>query len=357
MPSASVANFENEDLLSSRLLSFMANNDTVSIGYDGSGYNNGTKFVPSTGFGSPGGSFENSDAVGSHNLRSPLHRNGSTPAMISLQDRVINGSTSDAFFPSHSTGFISGSCTPPPTVHPVSSVSTNFLPIRNQHGAPPYSALTSPCLGSKLNPGSGVTQLLSYSNSVAPNECHSLQNSPFYNHYPINGMQAQLHRQLGGISPNPIGTLLPNGVGGLGPAQNRTGLYQDGNFSLSGNLRSLNLGNSNSNCPQRELFPTSHQSGAQSIFGSGLLIQDRLHYYSLAQKQGYIVGAELERVKENSCRSTSQSYGRIAAHFRHRYGETEAKTKAAYLQIGVRVPSKDHVSEIVGKGGKFLFRR
>ncbi|GAA48742.1 ribosome biogenesis protein NSA2 [Clonorchis sinensis] len=36
----------------------------------------------------------------------------------------------------------------------------------------------------------------------------------------------------------------------------------------------------------------------QSVSGSGLLIQDRLHYYALAQKHGYTVDAELERVKK-----------------------------------------------------------
>ncbi|VDP64304.1 unnamed protein product [Schistosoma mattheei] len=94
-------------------------------------------------------------------------------------------------------------------------------------------------------------------------------------------------------------------------------------------------------CPQRELFPTiqsPHPSNScHNFMGPGLLMQDRLHFYAIAQKHGFIVG---------------QSYGRISAYFRNRYGETETKTKAAYLQLGVRVPSKDHVSEIVGKGGQ-----
>ncbi|VDP74416.1 unnamed protein product [Echinostoma caproni] len=204
--------------------------------------------------------------------------------------------------------------------------------------------------GSKTAGNTGMNHMLGYNGIVSgPGECHSLQNSPFYNHNP-------LQRQLGGISSASVGGMLPSGVNPLGLGS-RGGLYtpDNGAFPLS-NLRPVNA---SSVCPQRELFPASpmsNQTGAngQSIFGAGLLMQDRLRWYELAQKQGFIVGPELERVKENSCRSTSQSYGRIAAHFRNRYGETEAKTKAAYLQIGVRVPSKDHVSEIVGKGGKYF---
>ncbi|CAL8072721.1 unnamed protein product [Calicophoron daubneyi] len=342
MPSVSVANFENEELLSARLLSFMAGSDQSSA--DSNGYTSSTSFASTV---CP---LTDSEVNGS-TLCSPLHRNGSTPAITTLQDRITNGyptdvSSSTVGLSANSPGFISGSCTPPPTA----STSISLPPVRNlQSGAPPYSALTSPCVNSKLNSGANIHQLLPYGG--AANECHSLQNSPFYNHYPLNGnVQTQLHRQLGGISPGPVSSLLPSGIQNLG---GRNGICQDTTYTL--NLRPTTT--TGSGCPQRELFPNasslSQSSGvSQNIFGSGLLMQDRLHYYALAQKYGFIVGPELERVKENSCRSTSQSYGRIAAHFRHRYGETEAKTKAAYLQIGVRVPSKDHVSEIVGKGGQ-----
>ncbi|TGZ44645.1 hypothetical protein CRM22_011208 [Opisthorchis felineus] len=354
MPTVSVPNFENEDLLSARLISFMTSNEHASVGYEPN-TTTGTKYVNSN-FNSSGCALNDSDVHGSNVvIRSPLHRNGSTPTMVTLQDRLLNGSPTDVLASTHSTGYVSGSCTPPP-IHTLPGASGNFIPLRNHNGAPPYSALTSPCLSSKLNPGANVQQLLAYGNSAGPGECHSLQNSPFYHHYPLNGnLQNQIHRQLGGMSPGPVGTMIPNGVssGIQNIGTPRTGLYQDTGFPMGNNFRPLN-GSAAPGCPQRELFPSANPSSApsQSVFGSGLLIQDRLHYYALAQKHGYIVGAELERVKENSCRSTSQSYGRIAAHFRHRYGETEAKTKAAYLQIGVRVPSKDHVSEIVGKGGQ-----
>lgn len=109
--------------------------------------------------------------------------------------------------------------------------------------------------------------------------------------------------------------------------------------------------------PQVELFPqTSNNWGNHASTSSGAAGYpfDRTFFISVARNKGFIVGPELEHIKENSRRSTSHTYGRISAHFRNKYGETEAKTKASYLQIGVRVPSKDHVSEIVGKGGSYL---
>ncbi|VDL62019.1 unnamed protein product [Hymenolepis diminuta] len=107
--------------------------------------------------------------------------------------------------------------------------------------------------------------------------------------------------------------------------------------------------------PQRELFPTTTSNGWATglpVPSGGLYPIDRLQYINYARSKGFIVGQELEHIKENSRRSTSHTYGRISVYFRNRYGETEAKTKASYLQLGVRVPTKDHVSEIVGKGGQ-----
>ncbi|VDN98544.1 unnamed protein product [Rodentolepis nana] len=159
------------------------------------------------------------------------------------------------------------------------------------------SAFTTP------NPGNKVME-----------EFHSLQNSPFYDklqHYTNGNLCMQ-----------------PNG-----------------NDSLYMQRRP----------PQRELFPTTTSNGwvtNLSVAGGGLYPIDRLQYINYARSKGFIVGQELEHIKENSRRSTSHTYGRISAHFRNRYGETEAKTKASYLQLGVRVPTKDHVSEIVGKGGQ-----
>ncbi|THD18226.1 RNA binding protein MEX3B [Fasciola hepatica] len=355
MPSVSISNFENDELISSRLLSFMNNHESSLTHSEVTG--NGNKFTSSPNFGAP---LTDLDVTHGSNLRSPLHRNGSTHSMATLQERVPNGSpnecnTNSLLVSASSPGLISGSCTPPPptSVLPSASVSGNFLPVRGHGytGAPPYSALTSPCLGSKAVGNAGMNHMLSYNGtSSGHGECHSLQNSPFYNHNPMN---TGLQRQLGGISPASVSGMLPNGVNHLTLGSRGGGLYTPENTAYTlNNMRPLNA----SVCPQRELFPASpmsNQTGAngQSIFGAGLLMQERLRWYELAQKHGFIVGPELERVKENSCRSTSQSYGRIAAHFRNRYGETEAKTKAAYLQIGVRVPSKDHVSEIVGKGG------
>ncbi|KAA0190868.1 RNA binding protein MEX3B [Fasciolopsis buskii] len=356
MPSVSISNFENDELISARLLSFMNNHDSPLPHSEATA--NGNKFTGTSNFGPP---LTDLDVTHGSNLRSPLHRNGSTHSMANLQERVLNGSpnecnTNSLLASASSPGLISGSCTPPPpnSVLPSATASGNFLPVRGHGytGAPPYSALTSPCLGSKTVGNTGINHVLNYNGtSGGHGECHSLQNSPFYNHTSLN---TGLQRQLGGISPVSVSGMLPSGVSHLSLGS-RGGLYtpENNTYALN-NLRQLNA----SVCPQRELFPSSpmcSQPGAngQSIFGTGLLMQERLRWYELAQKHGFIVGPELERVKENSCRSTSQSYGRIAAHFRNRYGETEAKTKAAYLQIGVRVPSKDHVSEIVGKGGKF----
>ncbi|CAH8595812.1 unnamed protein product [Schistosoma turkestanicum] len=350
MPTVSMANFDGEDLLSARLLSFMANGDqSNSEGqYHMSGNN---EFNPSNLC-----SLMSESGNTSYNINSPSHRSVQTPL---IYDRTSSGIS---LSPSNENGIygglpvspISGQSTPPPTVISQADLLDNFPNMRHSHvGVPPYSALTSPCLGNKLG---SIPQhsLLNLNNGAG--DRHSLQNSPFYNHYPGNS-QTHLQRQYPGLSPGPAGTLFSNGMSGFGTtSQNlisRNGLYQDAAFSLPG-FRPSN--SSSTYCPQRELFPTiqsSHPSNScHNFMGPGLLMQDRLHYYAIAQKHGFIVGAELERIKENSRRSTSQSYGRISAYFRNRYGETEAKTKAAYLQLGVRVPSKDHVSEIVGKGGQ-----
>ncbi|VDN16342.1 unnamed protein product [Dibothriocephalus latus] len=210
------------------------------------------------------------------------------------------------------------------------------------HMSTGFAALASPGMMNKYAPGT-LGHMFSNPNSTKPmDDYHSLQNSPFYNHYPVNMNFHPIKRQN---SPG-NGVLLSCQSNGVSPRDN---------------------GNITSECqippprqpPQRELFPHAFPrcdpSMANAISlnsGSGLLMQDRLQYYVFAQKQGFIVGPELDRIKENSRRSTSHSYGRISAHFRNRYGETEAKTKASYMQLGVRVPSKDHVSEIVGKGGQ-----
>ncbi|VDL96617.1 unnamed protein product [Schistocephalus solidus] len=210
------------------------------------------------------------------------------------------------------------------------------------HMSTGFAALASPGIINKYAPGT-LGHMFSNPNDTKPmDDYHSLQNSPFYNHYPVNMNFHPIKRQN---SPG-SSVLLSCQSNGVSPRD---------------------TGNITSECqippprqpPQRELFPHAFSrcdpSMANAISinsGSGLLIQDRLQYYVFAQKQGFIVGPELDRIKENSRRSTSHSYGRISAHFRNRYGETEAKTKASYMQLGVRVPSKDHVSEIVGKGGQ-----
>nr|CAH8874642.1 unnamed protein product [Trichobilharzia regenti] len=354
MPTVSMANFDGEDLLSARLLSFMANGEQSNsdgqfhISGNNNEYNpvNTCSLLPESG-------------NAGFNIGSPGHRNVPTPHMY---DRTSSGislspsSNDNGMYGGVPISPISGSCTPPPTVISATDLPDSFLSMRHtQIGAPPYSALTSPCLSNKLT---SIPQhsLLNLNGGTGSGDRHSLQNSPFYNQYPAN-LQTQLQRQFPGLSPGPAGTLFSSGVSGFGNASqnliSRNGLYQDAAFSLPG----FRPTNSNSAyCPQRELFPSIHSShssnSCHNFMGPGLLMQDRLHYYAIAQKHGFIVGSELERIKENSRRSTSQSYGRISAYFRNRYGETEAKTKAAYLQLGVRVPSKDHVSEIVGKGGQ-----
>ncbi len=215
-----------------------------------------------------------------------------------------------------------------------------------------YAALPSPHLINKYTTGV-ISSAFTTPNpgSKIMDDYHSLQNSPFYNHYPMSGMAA-MKRQ----NDSPCSNLLLNGNGPRGDA-------------FPTNLECQMM--LSRRPPQRELFPSmpvprcdngwatalptmnANNSNGQP---QGLLAQDRAYYNSIAQKRGFIVGIELDRIKENSRRSTSHTYGRISAHFRNRYGETEAKTKASYMQLGVRVPSKDHVSEIVGKGGKlFLF--
>lgn len=289
------------------------------------------------------------DSDGSnYNINSPMHQKNSPSGLHDLTNVPVSPSGDNLVFGGVPLGSVSGSCSPTPNLLSTTDLSRGFLSLRhNNLSAPPYSALTSPCLSGKLTP----LPHHSLTMNSGPGDRHSLQNSPFYTHYPPNGsLQAQLQRQFSGISPGPSGALFTNGVNGFKCSQSlvsRNGLYQDAAFSLPG-FRPTNSGSGC--CPQRELFPSIPSNN--NFFGPGLLMQDRLHYYAVAQKHGFIVGAELERIKENSRRSTSQSYGRISAYFRNRYGETEAKTKAAYLQLGVRVPSKDHVSEIVGKGGQ-----
>lgn len=181
-------------------------------------------------------------------------------------------------------------------VHASYNGTSHFLANKASNGMI-SSAFTTP------NPGSKVNE-----------EFHSLQNSPFY-----DKLQYYTNSNL---------CMQPNG-----------------NDSLYMQRRP----------PQRELFPTTTSNGwvtNLSVASGGLYPIDRLQYINYARSKGFIVGQELEHIKENSRRSTSHTYGRISAHFRNRYGETEAKTKASYLQLGVRVPTKDHVSEIVGKGGQ-----
>ncbi|KAH8867775.1 RNA binding MEX3B isoform 1 [Schistosoma japonicum] len=350
MPTVSMANFDGEDLLSARLLSFMSNGDQSNS--DGQYHMSGNNDFNQSNL----CSLMSESGNTCFSIGSSSHRNIQTPQMC---DRTSSGISSS---PSNENGIyggvpvspISGSSTPPPTVISQTDFADNFQNMRHTHiGAPPYSALTSPCLSNKLG---SIPQHSLLNLTGGAGDRHSLQNSPFYNHYPGN-LQTHLQRQFPGLSPGPAGTLFSNGVSGFGTASqnliSRNGLYQDAAFSLPG-FRPTN--SSSTYCPQRELFPAIHSShpsnSCHNFIGPGLLMQDRLHYYAIAQKHGFIVGAELERIKENSRRSTSQSYGRISAYFRNRYGETEAKTKAAYLQLGVRVPSKDHVSEIVGKGGQ-----
>ncbi|VDD80238.1 unnamed protein product [Mesocestoides corti] len=216
-----------------------------------------------------------------------------------------------------------------------------------QQGANGYAAVSSSHLINKYTAGM-INSAFSTPNpgTKVLDDYHSLQNSPFYNHYPMNGFASLKH-------PNdPLcNNLLSNGNG-----------QRCDTFSNPIDCQMVLPRRP----PQRELFPSMPiprcDNGWPTAISSmnvnangqppGLLMQDRLFYNSMAQKRGYIVGAELERIKENSRRSTSHTYGRISAHFRNRYGETEAKTKASYMQLGVRVPSKDHVSEIVGKGGQ-----
>lgn len=221
------------------------------------------------------------------------------------------------------------------------------------HVTPSYPAMPSPHLINKYTTGV-INSAFTTPNpsSKIMDDYHSLQNSPFYNHYPMNGMNA-IRRQNDSACSN----FLFNGNGPRGD-------------SFPSNLDCQAL--LSRRPPQRELFPS--MSGTRCDNGwtgplssmntngvtassqtQGLLVQDRIYYNSIAQKHGFIVGVELDRIKENCRRSTSHTYGRISAHFRNRYGETEAKTKAAYMQLGVRVPSKDHVSEIVGKGGMYNF--
>ncbi|KER30343.1 hypothetical protein T265_03188 [Opisthorchis viverrini] len=165
MPTVSVPNFENEDLLSARLISFTTSNEHASVEYEPN-TTTGTKYVNSN-FNTSGCALTDSDVHGSNVvIRSPLHRNGSTPTMVTLQDRLLNGSPTDVLASTHSTGYVSGSCTPPP-VHTLPGASGNFIPLHNHNGVPPYSALTSPCLSSKLNPGANVQQLLAYGNTRA----------------------------------------------------------------------------------------------------------------------------------------------------------------------------------------------
>ena len=196
-----------------------------------------------------------------------------------------------------------------------------------------YPAMASPSLIHKYSNG------LINSAFTTPNpgnkvldDYHSLQSSPNFNHYSSN---CAFKRQPGDASMN------PNVI----------------DYSQSMLPR---------RAPQRELFPQISMQhcenpwspmplGSSNNQAPALHSEDRRYYTILAQNRGFIVGEDLEKIKENSRRSTSHTYGRISAHFRNRYGETEAKTKASYMQLGVRVPSKDHVSEIVGKGGEIIF--
>ncbi|EUB56606.1 hypothetical protein ECG_06279 [Echinococcus granulosus] len=280
MPSATTASFD-DDFISDRLLTFMHNGE-----YSG-GSNNRASFTGLNTLGLP----------------------ASTQKTFSLDK-------------DSGLGTMSLNRSNPVTCNsPMQPVTNGYAVMASPHLMNKYpsgmisSAFTTP------NPGNKVMD-----------DYHSLQNSPFYNHYPLT---ATLKRQTDASCSN----VLMN--------------------SNSIDCPPLVLSR---RPPQRELFPSmpiprcdngwSAINTAANSQASGLFMQDRLFYNSVAQKRGYIVGPELERIKENSRRSTSHTYGRISAHFRNRYGETEAKTKASYMQLGVRVPSKDHVSEIVGKGGQ-----
>lgn len=273
MPSATATSYE-EEFLSERVLNFSHNNDYVG-----------------------GPTFS-----GLNNLGYPLSSQKTFPLEKDIEavSSSIKPDPVTCNSPIHTSSSGYNALAPSQLFHNNAKISNGMI----------SSAFTTP------NPGNKIID-----------DFHSLQNSPFYNHYPLS-----VKRQ--------------NESCGMG-MQNSSGT--DCNSLLM-----------QRRVPQRELFPPmtngwSNLGGASNNQPTGLFIQDRLYYNSIAQKYGFIVGQELERIKENSRRSTSHTYGRISAHFRNRYGETEAKTKASYLQLGVRVPTKDHVSEIVGKGGKKLF--
>lgn len=347
-----MANLEGEDLLSNRLHSFMANGDQSTLNSEAMYHLTGqTSELLSSTLG-----------LSEFSAGSPVHlaefNSGAQDGFnsgISCENMACNDNDSST----KNNGVKSDGCSGPISglyANLNTPVCCEFLSQRSTQ-VPQYSTLTSPCITSKITP---VFQqsLLNVNDKIvcSGSDRLSLQNSPFYNNYSGN-LHSQL-RQFSGVSPGSVGSIFSKGASNLSTASpnfNRSGLYQDAAFSLPG-FRSTN---SSGCCLQRELFPSipsSHSSTTNTNFvGSGLLMQDRLYYYGIAQRHGFIVGSELERIKENSRRSTSQSYGRISAYFRNRYGETEAKTKAAYLQLGVRVPSKDHVSEIVGKGGKIIY--
>ncbi|VDM32463.1 unnamed protein product [Hydatigera taeniaeformis] len=280
MPSATTASFD-DDFISDRLLTFMHN------GEYGGGSNSRASFT------------------GINTLGLPT----STQKTFSLDKDSGLGT-----MPSNRSN-------PVTCNSPMQPVSNGYAVMASPHLMSKYpsgiinSAFTTP------NPGNKVMD-----------DYHSLQNSPFYNHYPLT---ATLKRQTDASCSNVLMNSNPIDCPPMVLSRRP---------------------------PQRELFPSmpiprcdngwTAINAVASSQASGLFMQDRLFYNSVAQKRGYIVGPELDRIKENSRRSTSHTYGRISAHFRNRYGETEAKTKASYMQLGVRVPSKDHVSEIVGKGGQ-----
>ncbi|KAL3320605.1 hypothetical protein Ciccas_000713 [Cichlidogyrus casuarinus] len=246
------------------------------------------------------------DIMPSANLLTLEHNsNGNNSEDASVVDRYMNLLSNQD---SESYGGFSSSLEPAaygsnPSLNniPANAAGTNFS--MSNYMAPPYS----------------TNKLTTMQNQQsASNDFRSLQNSPYYSH----------HGSSMGPSTSSPGNSMFNS------------LMSEGCKSSMRPLTNYNAGSG----PYRELF-TQNAS-------NGITYQDRVHYYSVAQKFGFIVGSELERIKENSRRSTSQTYGRISAYFRTRYGETEPKTKSTYLQLGVRVPSKDHVSEIVGKGGE-----
>ena len=75
-------------------------------------------------------------------------------------------------------------------------------------------------------------------------------------------------------------------------------------------------------------------------------------YVHEAQIDGFIVGMELENVKAKSRRSLMQQMSNhISINFQSLYGKENNGVRQNYFQIGVRVPTKEHVSEIVGKQG------